>query len=87
MNQTIVVILIDMEVVDRTMEVKIDEFFDIMDNLKAAYYENFRLRAEITKLKKESQERHDQIMEMARMSGEGLHNWIDAILEGKITIK
>lgn len=70
-----------------TMEEKIDEFFDIMDNLRCIYYENIRLKAEITKLKKESQERHNQIMEMARMSEEGLHNWINSILDGKIVIK
>ena len=65
----------------------IEEFLDMMDALRCIYYENFRLREENKKLKEESNARHKQIMDMARMSEEGLHNWINAIIEGDIKLK
>jgi SepF-like predicted cell division protein (DUF552 family) len=69
-----------------TMEEKIDEFFDVMDILRSAYYENIRLKQEVAKLKKESKERFEQIMDMSRKSQQGLDNWIKLLLEGKIKI-
>ena len=65
----------------------IEEFFDMMDTLRCIYYENTRLREENKKLKEESDARHKQIMNMARMSEEGLHNWINVILSGDIKLK
>ena len=70
-----------------SMEEQIEYFFDMMDNLRNIYYENLRLKAEIAKLKKENQERFEQIINMSKKSEEGLHNWINAILDGKIVIK
>ena len=64
----------------------IEEFFDIVDALKVAYYENIRLRQENKELKERLDKCHKQIMGMAAMSEQGTRNWIDAILEGKIKI-
>lgn len=69
-----------------TMEESIEYFFDMMDNLRSVYYENFRLKQEVAKLKKESKERFEQIMDMSRKSQQGLDNWIGLLLEGKIKI-
>ena len=69
-----------------TMEEKIEDFFDIMDSLRSIYYENFRLKQENTKLREECQKRYEQIMDMSRMSQEGLNNWIQAMLDGKIKL-
>lgn len=65
----------------------IEEFFDMMDALRCIYYENIRLRKENKELKEENDARHKQIMNMARMSEEGLHNWINAICNGDIKLK
>ena len=65
---------------------RIEEFFDIVDALKVAYYENIRLRQENKELKERLDDRHKQIMRMADMSEQGTRNWINAILEGKIKI-
>ena len=64
----------------------IEEFFDIVDALKVAYYENIRLRQENKELKERLDEHHKQIMRMANMSEQGTKNWINAILEGKIKL-
>ena len=69
-----------------TMEEKIEDFFDIMDSLRSIYYENFRLKQENAKLREECQKRYEQIMDMSRMSQEGLNNWIQAMLDGKIKL-
>ena len=69
-----------------TMEEKIEDFFDIMDSLRSIYYENFRLKQENTKLREECQKRYEQIMDMSRISQEGLNNWIQAMLDGKIKL-
>lgn len=66
---------------------RIDEFFDIMDALKVAYYENIRLRKENKELKERLDEHHKQIMRMANMSEQGTRNWINAILEGKVKLQ
>jgi len=71
----------------QTISEKVEDFLDMMDYLRSIYYENFRLKEEIAILKKENQERFDQIMKMSKMSEEGLHNWVNAILDGKIVIK
>lgn len=65
---------------------RIEEFFDIVDALKVAYYENIRLRQENKELKERLDEHHKQIMRMANMSEQGTRNWINAILEGKIKL-
>lgn len=65
---------------------RIEEFFDIVDTLKVAYYENIRLRQENKELKERLDEHHKQIMRMANMSEQGTRNWINAILEGKIKL-
>lgn len=65
---------------------RIEEFFDIVDALKVAYYENMRLRQENKELKERLDEHNKQIMEMAEMSEQGTKNWINAILEGKIKL-
>lgn len=65
---------------------RIEEFFDIVDALKVAYYENIRLRQENKELKERLDEHHKQIMRMAEMSEQGTRNWINAILEGKIKL-
>ena len=65
---------------------RIEEFFDIVDALKVAYYENMRLRQENKDLKERLDEHHKQIMRMAEMSEQGTRNWINAILEGKIKL-
>ena len=65
---------------------KIEEFFDIVDYLRCIYYENSRLKEENAKLRKESKDRLEQIMDMSRMSQEGVDNWVKAILDGKIKI-
>lgn len=65
---------------------RIEEFFDIVDALKVAYYENIRLRQENKELKERLDEHHKQIMRMASMSEQGTRNWINAILEGKIKL-
>ena len=70
-----------------TMEERIEYFFDMIDNLRCIYYENIRLKQENIKLKKESKERFEQIMEMSKESQEGLDNWIKLILDEKIIIK
>ena len=62
------------------------EFFDVIDTLKEAYIENFRLRDENKVLKERLDEHHKQIMRMAAMSEQGTRNWINAILEGKIKL-
>lgn len=64
----------------------IEEFFDIVDALKVAYYENIRLRQENKELKERLDEHNKQIMRMAEMSEQGTRNWINAILEGKIKL-
>lgn len=64
----------------------IEEFFDIVDALKVAYYENIRLRQENKELKERLDEHHKQIMRMAEMSEQGTRNWINAILDGKIKL-
>ena len=69
-----------------TIDEKIEDFFDVVDSLRYIYYENIRLKQENAKLKKESQERFEQIMNMSKMSQEGLDNWIKLICEGKIKI-
>ena len=69
-----------------TIEEKIEDFFDIMDSLRSIYYENFRLKQENAKLREECQKRYEQIMDMSRMSQEGLNNWIQAMLDGKIKL-
>jgi regulator of replication initiation timing len=65
---------------------RIDEFFDIMETLRVAYYENIQLRQENKELKERLDEHHKQIMRMAEMSEQGTRNWINAILEGKIKL-
>ena len=65
---------------------KVEEFFDIIDCLKSIYYENIRLKQENIKLRKESQERFEQIMDMNKKSQEGVNNWINLILDGKIKL-
>lgn len=69
-----------------TIDEKIEDFFDVVDSLRYIYYENIRLKQENAKLKKESQERFEQIMKMSEMSQEGLDNWIKLICKGKIKI-
>ena len=64
----------------------ITEFFDVINALEEMYYENARLKAENKDLKERLDEHHKQIMRMANMSEQGVRNWIDAILEGKIKI-
>ena len=64
----------------------VEDFFIVIDNLRDAYYENIRLKEEIKNLKEEKERYHKQIMEMARTSEEGLHNWINAILDGKLKV-
>ncbi len=65
---------------------RIEEFFDIVDALKVAYYENMRLHQENKELKERLDEHNKQIMKMAEMSEQGTKNWINAILEGKIKL-
>lgn len=65
---------------------RIEEFFDIMETLRVAYYENIKLRQENKELKERLDEHHKQIMRMAEMSEQGTRNWINAILEGKIKL-
>lgn len=64
----------------------IEFFLDTMESLRSIYYENIRLRKENQELRERCEANHKQIMNMARMSEEGLHNWINAICKGDIKI-
>lgn len=65
----------------------LEEFFDIMDALRCIYYENKELRKENKELKERLDANHKQIMRMAAMSEQGVKNWINAIMDGKIKLE
>ena len=65
---------------------KIEDFFEIIETLRVAFYENIQLRQENKELKEKLEAHHKQIMRMAEMSEQGTRNWINAILDGKIKL-
>ena len=69
---------------NKTNQIILNDFLGLADAIRELIYENEDLREENKRLKENNKKYFNQVMEEARLSQQGVNDFVNAILKGEI---